>query len=61
MGKEKGRLKVLSSQAHRSTMVNLRHLAGTRRDESSRLFLRVRGHAQALPVSRAYVHLFKAM
>jgi DNA-binding LytR/AlgR family response regulator len=48
-------------QAHRSTLVNLAHLAGTRRDEASRLFLRIRGHAQELPVSRAYVHLFKAM
>ncbi len=48
-------------QVHRSTIVNLAHLAGTRRDEASRLFLRVRGHAQELPVSRAYVHLFKAM
>lgn len=48
-------------QVHRSTVVNLAHLAGTRRDESSRLFLRLRGHAQELPVSRAYVHLFKAM
>jgi DNA-binding LytR/AlgR family response regulator len=48
-------------QVHRSTVVNLAHLAGTRRDENSRLFLRVRGHARELPVSRAYVHLFKAM
>lgn len=48
-------------QVHRSTVVNLAHLAGTRRDEASRLFLRMRGHAQELPVSRAYVHLFKAM
>jgi DNA-binding LytR/AlgR family response regulator len=48
-------------QVHRSTLVNLAHLAGTRRDEASRLFLRVKGHAQELPVSRAYVHLFKAM
>ncbi|MDP2005552.1 MAG: LytTR family DNA-binding domain-containing protein [Rubrivivax sp.] len=48
-------------QVHRSTLVNLHHLAGTRRDETSRLFLRMRGHAQELPVSRAYVHLFKAM
>ncbi len=49
------------AQVHRSTIVNLRHLAGTRRDEASRLFLRLRGHAQELPVSRAYVSLFKAM
>lgn len=48
-------------QAHRSTIVNLRHLAGTRRDEASRLYLRIKGHALELPVSRAYVHLFKAM
>lgn len=48
-------------QVHRSIIVNLDHLAGTRRDEASRLFLRIRGHADELPVSRAYVHLFKAM
>jgi DNA-binding LytR/AlgR family response regulator len=48
-------------QVHRSTIVNLAHLAGTRRDEASRLFLRMKGHAHELPVSRAYVHLFKAM
>jgi DNA-binding LytR/AlgR family response regulator len=48
-------------QVHRSTIVNLAFLAGTRRDEASRLFLRVKGHAHELPVSRAYVHLFKAM
>ncbi|MEP6740403.1 MAG: LytTR family DNA-binding domain-containing protein [Caldimonas sp.] len=48
-------------QIHRSTIVNLDHLAGTRRDELSRLFVRLRGHSAELPVSRAYVHLFKAM
>lgn len=48
-------------QVHRSTLVNLAHLAGTRRDEASRLFLRIKGHASELPVSRAYVHLFRAM
>ena len=48
-------------QVHRSTIINLDHLAGTRRDEASRLFVRVRGHERELPVSRAYVHLFKAM
>lgn len=48
-------------QVHRATIVNLDHLAGTRRDELSRLFVRMRGHAGELPVSRAYVHLFKAM
>lgn len=48
-------------QVHRSTIVNLQHLEGTRRDEASRLFVRIKGHATELPVSRAYVHLFKAM
>lgn len=48
-------------QVHRATLVNLNHLAGTRRDEASRLFLRIKGHAGELRVSRAYVHLFKAM
>ncbi|MBB4841564.1 DNA-binding LytR/AlgR family response regulator [Paucibacter oligotrophus] len=48
-------------QVHRSTLINLNHLAGTRRDEASRLFLRFKQHARELPVSRAYVHLFKAM
>jgi len=48
-------------QVHRSTLINLNHLAGTRRDEASRLFLRIKNHGRELPVSRAYVHLFKAM
>jgi len=48
-------------QVHRATIVNLDHLAGTRRDEASRLWLRLRGWPQELPVSRAYVHLFKPM
>ena len=48
-------------QVHRSTLVNLAHLHSTRRDEASRLWLKVAGHPAELPVSRAYVHLFKAM
>ena len=48
-------------QIHRSTIVNAAHVAGTRRDELSRLFVRIRGLGTELPVSRAYVHLFKAM
>jgi len=48
-------------QIHRATLVNLDYLAGTRRDDSSRLFVRIRGHGSELRVSRAYVHLFKAM
>jgi DNA-binding LytR/AlgR family response regulator len=48
-------------QVHRSTVINLAWLDGTRRDDTSRLFLRIRGHAGELPVSRAFVHLFRAM
>jgi DNA-binding LytR/AlgR family response regulator len=48
-------------QVHRSTLINLAFLEGTRRDEASRLFVRIKGHAQELPVSRAFVHMFKAM
>lgn len=48
-------------QVHRSTLINLRFVAGTRRDELSRLFVRLHGPVGELPVSRAYVHLFKAM
>jgi DNA-binding LytR/AlgR family response regulator len=48
-------------QVHRSTLINLSWFEGTRRDDASRLFLRMRGHAVELPVSRAFVYLFKAM
>jgi DNA-binding LytR/AlgR family response regulator len=48
-------------QVHRSTVINLAWLEGTRRDDASRLFLRMRGHDAELPVSRAFVHLFRAM
>ncbi len=48
-------------QVHRSVVVNLPLVEGTRRDDPSRLFVRIKGHRAELPVSRAYVHLFKAM
>lgn len=48
-------------QVHRSSIVNLAQLAGTRRDAASRLFLRFHGLPDELPVSRAYVTRFKAM
>jgi DNA-binding LytR/AlgR family response regulator len=48
-------------QIHRSTIVNLRHVLGTRRDPLSRLHVRIRDHDRELRVSRAYVHLFKGM
>lgn len=48
-------------QIHRSTVINVEQVAGTRRDETSRLFVRMKGFARELPVARAYVPLFKAM
>jgi DNA-binding LytR/AlgR family response regulator len=48
-------------QVHRATIVNLAQVAGTRRDETSRLFVRFKGSSRELPVSRAYVARFKAM
>jgi DNA-binding LytR/AlgR family response regulator len=48
-------------QIHRSTVINVEQMAGTRRDEASRLFVRMKGFARELPVARAYVPLFKAM
>jgi len=48
-------------QIHRSTIVNLEHIAGTRRDDASRLYVRIAGWQDELPVSRAYVHLFRPM
>jgi DNA-binding LytR/AlgR family response regulator len=48
-------------QVHRPTVVNLAHLAGTRRDDNSRLWLRIKGWDGELPVSRAFVQRFKAM
>jgi DNA-binding LytR/AlgR family response regulator len=46
-------------QIHRSIIVNANHVAGTRRDESGRLFVRLRNRKVELPVSRAWLHLFK--
>ncbi|RZT39591.1 LytR/AlgR family response regulator transcription factor [Cupriavidus agavae] len=48
-------------QVHRSTIVNMEHVAGTRRDDSGRLFVRMRDADTELAVSRAYVHRFRQM
>lgn len=48
-------------QIHRSTLINIAHTTGTRRDDNSRLFVRMRESDRELPVARAYVHQFKAM
>ena len=48
-------------QIHRSTIVNLDHVAATRRDDSGRLFVQLQGGGPELPVSRAYVQRFRQM
>ncbi|HUP30043.1 MAG TPA: LytTR family DNA-binding domain-containing protein, partial [Usitatibacter sp.] len=48
-------------QIHRSTVVNMKEVASTRRDLSGRVFVKLKGAAAELPVSRAYAHLFKQM
>ena len=46
---------------HRSTLVNLRHVHATRRDESGRMWVRIKGQERELPVSRAYHAVFGRM
>ena len=48
-------------QVHRSTLVNVDQLQCARRDGNGKLLLRLKGLEREVPVSRAYVHLFKAM
>lgn len=49
------------AQVHRSVIVNLEAVAGTRRDLAGKLWLRLRGVAAELPVARPYVGLFRQM
>jgi DNA-binding LytR/AlgR family response regulator len=48
-------------QVHRSTIVNMNAVQATRRDLAGRVFVRLKGVKDELPVSRAYAHLFKQM
>lgn len=48
-------------QIHRGTLVNLRHVTGTRRDVLGKLYVQIRGHRHELPVSRQYAHRFRQM
>lgn len=48
-------------QVHRGTVVRADAIATATRDEAGKLTLSLRGHADRLPVSRLYSHLFKAM
>ncbi len=48
-------------QIHRSTIVNVQHIAGTSRDEAGHVIVKIKSHTQTLQVSRAYSHLFRQM
>jgi DNA-binding LytR/AlgR family response regulator len=48
-------------QIHRSTLVNVRAIAGVHRDDRGRQLVSVRGHPERLEVSRSYQGLFKSM
>jgi DNA-binding LytR/AlgR family response regulator len=48
-------------QIHRSTLVNVKAIAGVSRDERGRQLVSVRGHNEKLEVSRSYAGLFKGM
>ena len=48
-------------QIHRSTVVNVSRIAATQRDVMGKCFVKLRDNKTALPVSRAYTHLFKTM
>ena len=48
-------------QIHRSTLVNVKAIAGITRDFRGRQIVGVRGHPQKLEVSRSYAGLFKGM
>ena len=48
-------------QIHRSTLVNVKAIAGVTRDFRGRQIVGVRGHPEKLEVSRSYTGLFKGM
>lgn len=48
-------------QVHRGTVVRASAIDSVTRDEAGKLWLRLRGSADKLAVSRLYAHLFKAM
>lgn len=48
-------------QIHRGSVVRATAIETVTRDESGRYSLRLKGQGEALPVSRLYTHLFKAM
>jgi DNA-binding LytR/AlgR family response regulator len=48
-------------QIHRGSVVRAAAIESVTRDDAGRCSLRLKGLSEALPVSRLYMHLFKAM
>jgi DNA-binding LytR/AlgR family response regulator len=48
-------------QVHRSTVVNLDHVAGVLREDAERQFVLLKSRPEKLPISRQFTHLFKQM
>jgi DNA-binding LytR/AlgR family response regulator len=48
-------------QIHRSTVINVRAIAGISRDFRGRQLVSIKGSSEKLEVSRSYAHLFKGM
>jgi DNA-binding LytR/AlgR family response regulator len=48
-------------QIHRSTLVNINHMAGVVRDFRGHLQVKLRSRTEMLPVSESYMHLFRSM
>jgi DNA-binding LytR/AlgR family response regulator len=48
-------------QVHRALIINVDTVHSTRRDDNGRLFVKLKGVARELAVSRAYAHLFRTM
>ena len=46
---------------HRSTIVNLKFVAGIHRAFGGRLLIKIEDFPETLPVSKTYAHLFKQM
>ena len=49
------------AQVHRSVVVNLRAISHVKRHDNETAEIHLRGRDEVLPVSRAYVHLFRQM
>ena len=51
----------LFKRIHRSTLVNMGHVHATRRDDTGRMWVRIKQQVRELSVSRAYHHVFGRM